>query len=79
MGQLAKELREADFQDIIFDLVQIEHFRELDDKHDFDPNWKDFRETIKLLNKHCDGLLKDYESRWGFKPPKQLLRRLWKS
>ena len=79
MGRLTAELRQAHFQDILFDLRQIAEFREMDDKHDFDPDWKDFREQIKLVHKHCDGLIKDYEKRWHVKLPKQLLRRLWQS
>ena len=75
---LTTSLRQAHFQDIIFDLDQLDFFKSLEDKYFYNPKWKSMKPTIKLIDAHCKALIKSYEIKHGQRVSVGLVRRLLK-
>jgi len=77
--QLREYIRKAEFEDIMFEIEQIEQIRKMDDRNYYDVDWKPWADVIKQLNQRCRRLIAEYDAEYGVKIPVNVLKRLMRS
>lgn len=67
MVTLREELRRADYKDISDEYLFILEFREIENRHYYEPNFPSMLPLINLCDKELRRLMRNYEKNWGVK------------